>query len=82
MKKEQTKWFSLQKQKSLKNKIYQSEDREQSVRLQNTFHTKNTHREKNSAVYLKVVVNTSHALHTHTNTQIKGHTHSKLTHQN
>lgn len=34
------------KQKSLKNKIYQTDGTEQSVRLQNTFHTKKKHREK------------------------------------
>lgn len=63
VKKEQTKWFSLQNKNVKKNKIYQREDREQSVRLQNTFHTK-TNKLLSSAVYLKVVVNTSHALHT------------------
>lgn len=34
------KMVQFTKQKSYKNKIYQTEDREQSVRLQNTFHTK------------------------------------------
>lgn len=33
VKKEQTKWFSLQNKKVKKNKIYQTKDREQSVRL-------------------------------------------------
>lgn len=51
VKKEQTKWFSLQKQKSLKNKIYQSEDREQSVRLQ--IHSiQKTHTEKKTQQFI------------------------------